>query len=98
MSWIETTKNLGVIKQKSRNTIKYEYIGDKVITNISKGCAKCTKVLGFKDNILEVLYTPNYVPIHLRNNPGYQDARKTIIITYEDGSKDILIITARVIK
>lgn len=98
MNWKSYTIDLGTIKQNSKHTLVYESTKPLDIYKISPGCTQCTKINGYSDNKLTAVYKVSNIPIQLRNNPEYQNVRKIIVVTYQDGSKDILSFTAKVIK
>lgn len=98
MNWKRYTINLGTIKQNTKHTLEYESTRPLDIYKVSPGCTQCTKIKGYSNNKLTAVYSVSNLPIQLRNNPGYQNVRKVIVVTYQDGSKDILSFTAKVIK
>lgn len=98
MNWKNNTINLGNIKENSKHILTYESVTPLDIINISPGCTPCTSIKGYKNNNLTVEYKVSKIPIHLKKNPGYQQIIKTIVVTYKDGSKEVLIFTAKIIK
>lgn len=98
MNWKNYTINLGTIKQNTKHTLEYESTRPLDIYKVSPGCTQCTKIKGYSNNKLTAVYSVSNLPIQLRNNPGYQNVRKVIVVTYQDGSKNILSFTAKVIK
>lgn len=97
-NWIRRRINLGTIKQNSKHILKYESNGTLSIHSISPGCAECTTINGYDGKTLTVTYRTGSLPVQLKNNPGYQDVRKVVTITYEDGDKETLDFTARITK
>lgn len=98
MSWVNKIVKLGSIKQNQTKIIEFKSLKPLTIQEITPTCAQCTKIVGYKDNVLTVKFLVGEISEHLKINPGYQEFRKSIVITMLDGSKNILVITGKKIK
>lgn len=100
MKWKDYYINLGNIKENTRHTLIY-YLNDLKIEDvfsITPNCGSCTTVKTYDDTKLVVEYHVQSIPKHLIYNPGWQDIRKVITITYKDSSQEILSFTAKITK
>lgn len=101
MNWAEQIINLGKVKENSKISFNFVATKNLEIVRIKPGCGTCTFVKKLnKDLQLPVIYKPGSIPIRLRNANGGNGlpVRKTITITYSDGTEDVLTFTATVIK
>lgn len=97
MNWKETNKYLGTLKENSKITFEYESTIPLNIYKISPGCSSCTTVGKYENNKFSATFKSGKIPKHLASNQGHQDLRNIIVVTYSDGSKEILSFTARVV-
>jgi len=99
MNWERTHIDLGAIKEKSSVNIDYNYIGSKVITEIIPSCPGCTIAsYNSKTKQIEAAYNPGKLPRHLAGTFYHVTIQKTILVKYEDGTKDILSFSGKIIK
>ena len=98
MSWLNKIVKLGLVKENTIRTLEFKTLKPLKIVDINPSCGDCTKIIGYKDNVLTVKFIAGEIPHHLKSKPGYQDIRKTIVVTMEDGEKDILVFTGKKIK
>lgn len=100
MNWESSTINLGKIKQRSKTNFVFKAIRDLDIKFITVGCQRCTFVQPYDKDKRELrgYYKSETIPKQLSINPGYQQIRKPITITYADGQTEIISYTAQVIK
>lgn len=95
MYWEEVEQNFGTVKEAI--TLKFTF---KAKDNIPKvisvvGLCWCTRVRYYVEKRrLEVEYKSAFVPNHLNE----QEVRKTILVTYEDGTEDFLYIVGTKIR
>jgi hypothetical protein len=97
MNWEKTLINLGTIKQGTTVPLVFKALKKLSITQLKPGCGSCTFVKAFNPDTLElgVTFKVGSIPIHLRKQ-GYYNTRKSITVTYEDGTSEILSFTARI--
>ena len=100
MNWESNTINLGKVKQKTKTKFVFKAIRDLDIKLIKVGCQLCTFVQSYDKDKKELkgYYKSEEIPRQLLVNPGYQQVRKPITITYADGQTEIISYTAQVIK
>lgn len=99
MNWEIQHINLGAIKERVTVTMDFKYLGDKVIKEINPGCIKCTTVsYNPKTKILTAKYSPGRIPRHLEGTFYSVNIHKGIGVIYEDGSKEGLSFSAKIIK
>ena len=97
-NWKQVHIDAGAVLERQKITILYESTIPLDIKKISPGCAECTTIKGYANNILTVVYKAETIPVHLNNKQGYQSVRKVVIVTYEDGSKEVLSFTVKIMK
>lgn len=91
--WKNQIIDLGNIKPNSSNKIEFEYLGNKNIVAVTPGCGCTTSI--FNNNIITATYKASEIPKYLNKNE--MDIEKSIAVKFEDGSKDFLIIKARIV-
>ena len=75
------------VKEYTTHLFSYTFFGEKNIKSVKGSCSCFTPT--FKGNIVAVKYVVKDIPYHLRQFGKYIDG-KSIIVTFEDGSTDIL--------
>lgn len=96
--WNSVTIDLGEVKEKSN--IKFEYVEvspSPEVQQVLPGCGSCTRAT-YKDGKIEVVFTADSIPIHIALKQKFQIVTKTIKVLYKDGTEDILIFNAKIIK
>lgn len=96
MNWKELNIELGVLKEKQKIIFSFVAVKELEILKIKPGCASCTKVKKMQGRVLPIIFTAEKIPVHLKQQ-GYQKIKKQVIVTYKDGSKEVLSFTATVI-
>ena len=92
MNWEQTLLFLGLIKIGTSRKFFFQSLKDLEIKEIKPGCAGCTKIVGYTDGKLHVIYKAEPIPKHL--NKSILPIRKVIHVTYVDGTKEVLTFTA----
>lgn len=97
--FINSTKNFGDIRQ--RVPVKALFMlktGAPNILSIKESCSKCLKIrIDNSARMLGVTYTPTKVP-RQRLAQGFYETKKSITVTFITGEKQILYLTATVLK
>ena len=88
MKWKNTHINLGILKENSSYKFEFESIEKLDILSAKPGCGNCTFLKEYEDNKLKVTYKSNGISYHLGKNE--QPVNKTITITYQDGTTEVL--------
>lgn len=88
MKWKDTHINLGTLKENKSYSFEFESIEKLDIASTKPGCGNCTSLQGYRDNKLKVTYKSNGIPYHLGKSE--QPVNKTITITYQDGTTEVL--------
>lgn len=95
--WRNKYLNLGEINEKSKVLFHFDYLGDKEdIVKITPLCKSCTKIKGWSDNRLNIVFKANKIPQHI--NKSYLVLNKVIIVEYQNGSKERLNFSVRIKK
>lgn len=90
--WEEKTIDLGFIKEDSKNKFEFVSIGELDIKDIKPGCGSCTTIKGYKNKVLTVVFKPGKIPAHLK--VSLIPITKTIVVTYENDTKETLTFKA----
>ena len=96
-NWKQYNIDLGTVKQGTKHIMEFVSNSTLVVNKFSPGCSHCTSIKGYENNILKVGYNAEYLPVHLKKQ-GFQNIRKVITVVYEDGSKEILSFTAKIVE
>ena len=88
MKWKSTHINLGTLKENKSYSLEFESNEDLDILSAKPGCGNCTSLQGYSNRKLKVTYKSGNIPYHLGKNE--QPINKTITITYQDGSTEVL--------
>ncbi len=99
MIWIETSKDLGTVKENTTLTITFsgspsDGIGIKRVTT-SCGCTKA--IFDTKTNLLTITYKTKKVPFHLTTQ-GWYKTKKSIVVADTKGIKTTLTFEVKVTK
>lgn len=94
MNWKALVIDLGRVEQRARIKFKYTSIGILDIVKLTPGCGGCTTISGYKEGTLSVVYKVDTIPKHL-SGKDYK-VRKSIILTYKDGTQEVLTFTATI--
>jgi len=97
MAWEKTRIDLGKVKVGKSVSFIYKYIGIQPIVDIKPGCAGCTKIVSFKDDILKITYTAGAISKHLAQNREH-NRNNVIFITYDNGDIETLNFSSKVYK
>jgi len=87
-NWKQYTINLGNVVANTTRTVKFESKHPLDISSIQPGCASCTKVLGYEDNVLTIRFDAPSFPVHLLGKESVID--KFIDVYYKDGTQERL--------
>ena len=95
MNWQQTTINLGIVKESSKNNLTFVSTKKLEIDKVVPSCGTCTFVRKYNEKTqkLEVVYVPGKIPPQLRKSDSIP-IRKTITVTYKDGEQEVLSFTA----
>lgn len=98
MNWESNHINIGTVISNTKIEVTFLQLPpyNTKIKSINTSCGCSVAKFSSETNELKVLYTPDKVPIHLKES-GYYISKKTITITYRDNSEDKLSFSARVI-
>lgn len=99
MNWVQNIINLGQVKESSKNNLTFVATKKLDILKATPSCGTCTFVRKFNEKTLklEVVYVPGKIPPQLRKSESIP-IRKTITITYKDGTEEVLSFTAMLVK
>lgn len=97
MNWEKTRIDLGEVKQGTSRRFTFQATKDLDIVKIKLGCDSCTKAK-YKDRVLNVIFTPQSIPVHISLTQNFQISTKIIILKYSDGTEETLTFTAKIIK
>lgn len=64
-NWFNTQVNLGSITEGKTVNFKYTSNFNLEGAIFKPGCRSCTKILGYKNNILNVSFTADKIPYHI---------------------------------
>lgn len=95
--WKQTLIDLGSIKEKKKVKFNFESLVPLDILKAKPGCANCTTIGKYENNLLPITFKPGSISKHLKNSIGYQDFRKSVILYYKDGTKEILKFKGRIL-
>jgi hypothetical protein len=87
-NWKNIHISLGILKENKSYSFEFESNKDLDIASAKPGCGNCTSLQGYRDNKLKVTYKSNGIPYHLGKSE--QPVNKTITITYQDGTTEVL--------
>ena len=95
--FIETTINLGDVRENSRERIVFRLApGAPKIEGLSASCGCSTPKYNSKDNTVVVKYNVGQVPYHLKPQ-GFAYTMKSVFVHFENGEQDTLTFSARVV-
>ena len=98
MNWQKNQIDLGTIKERSMNKFYFTSTKELKVKEAKPSCGTCTMVGTYDNNLLPINYRPNPVPKHLiLKNQRFYVSKNFVTVTYEDGSKEILTFTAKVV-
>lgn len=94
--WKKNVIELGVVKSKSKQIVKFQYEGQININKITVSCGCTEASFDNATNTLIVVYTPTTIPYHLKEagQTSYLSTKR--IVVDSDNSSDILTFTATV--
>lgn len=97
-NWEKQNINLGKVRVGVRQKIIFQKLAkEPVIVDLKASCG-CSKPNYVKSkNQVIVLYKPQEIPIHLKVQGTYSTT-KTVTVTYEDGSKEVLTFKGTIIQ
>lgn len=96
MNWEKELIHIGNVKVGSKTKFHFTSTKELEIKTITPGCGGCTKIEGYKNNNLNVVFKADAIPYHL--NKSIIVIRKIITVTYADDTKEVLTFTATVMK
>jgi len=85
------------LKENSSVRVEFKALKDLAIKNIATSCGCLGALYNKTDRVLEAMFRTGSVPVHL-SSQGYYITHKNIVITYEDGSSEILSLSAKIVK
>ena len=85
------------LKENITVPVRFQALKDLAIKEIKTSCGCLGALYNKSTRILEATFKTGSVPIHL-STQGYYITHKNIIITYEDGSSQVLSFSAKIAK
>lgn len=82
---IKEIKNLGIIKSREEVTITFDFPKVEEIKDMESSCGCSKPIKDLKNKSVVVKYTPDRVPLHLKDQGTYITS-KQIVITLKDDS------------
>lgn len=92
-NWKKTVVDLGDIEVNVKKIILFQSYKPLEIILIKGKCGCISGKYDKKTKTLTVRYVPNPIPIHLRN-VGEYSANKNLVVTYYDGTTEVLTVKA----
>jgi len=93
--WKQNFIDLGEMHVKDSKIFYFDALVNLEIIKIDVGCSCTSPYYDKKKKRLKVKYTPNPVPVHLKQK-GYYVSHKEITVVYNTGQTDILTFKATV--
>ena len=93
--WESKSIDIGVTKEKSKKEIEFTYNGElPKIKEIYSSCGcSSPKLIG---NKIVVTYSSGTIPVHLLED--FYHTTKTVTVYYQDGTKEFLSFSTKVVK
>tara|TARA_R100001460_G_scaffold19735_1_gene40968 strand:- start:11030 stop:11329 length:300 start_codon:yes stop_codon:yes gene_type:complete len=81
--WKSENINIGRVKAKEPVTVKFDYLSEGIFVSAKSSCGCSVPI--WKDNYLEVIYTPNNIAKHLEDEgkTEYESVKHITVIMIE---------------
>lgn len=95
--WKDKNIYYGSLKAGQKAKIEFLSRGQLDIDEVKPKCSSCTKVKGYKNNILTIEYSSGGFPHHLAlEGKRYYDVYSYVTVFYKDGTDEDLKFSLRV--